>query len=87
MRAFSHGCIRLEKPEELAQWVLGLGPPASRRGDEQGEDNQRVKLPKKIPVYIVYLTAYKREGQLYFGNDLYSRDEKLQDAVGAVGAE
>jgi L,D-transpeptidase YcbB len=36
-----------------------------------------VKVPQKIPVFIVYGTAYMREDQLYFGNDLYDRDDKL----------
>jgi len=36
-----------------------------------------VKVPKKIPVYITYFTTYIDNGQLYFGNDLYSRDDKL----------
>jgi hypothetical protein len=35
----------------------------------------------KIPVYIVYFTSYLRDGELYFGNDLYSRDDALVDAV------
>jgi L,D-transpeptidase YcbB len=76
VRAFSHGCIRVEKPAELAQWVLGWD--ASRvDAAMQGSDNNAVKIPQKIPVYIVYGTAYLRDGQLYFGNDLYSRDDKL----------
>lgn len=44
-------------------------------------DNQSTKLSQKIPVYIVYATAYERDGQLYFGNDLYSRDDALVQAV------
>ena len=46
-----------------------------------GADDRTVKLPKKLPVYIAYLTTYMRGGQLYFGNDLYSRDDRLIDAV------
>jgi murein L,D-transpeptidase YcbB/YkuD len=40
-----------------------------------------VKLPTKIPVYIIYSTAYLRDGQLYFGNDLYHRDDALVKAL------
>jgi hypothetical protein len=40
-----------------------------------------VKVSPKIPVYIVYLTTYVRDGELYFGNDLYSRDAALVEAV------
>ena len=83
VRAFSHGCIRLEKPEELAQWALGWDAARVDSAMQQGTDNQSTKLAKKIPVYIVYATAYERDGQLYFGNDLYSRDDALVKAVSA----
>jgi murein L,D-transpeptidase YcbB/YkuD len=42
-----------------------------------GKDDNGVKVPQKIPVYITYGTAYIRDGRLYFGNDLYDRDDKL----------
>jgi murein L,D-transpeptidase YcbB/YkuD len=76
VRAFSHGCIRLEKPKELAQFVLGWSADRVEAA-EQGRDDQPAKLPSKLPVYIVYATAYDRDGQLYFGNDLYNRDDAL----------
>lgn len=44
-------------------------------------DNQQTRLPKKLPVYITYGTAYIRDGRLYFGNDLYDRDDKLVQQV------
>ena len=76
IRAFSHGCIRVEKPAELAQWVLGW-PEDRVRQAMDGQDNRQVSLPKKIPVYIVYFTTFVSDGQLFFGNDLYDRDSKL----------
>jgi L,D-transpeptidase YcbB len=82
VRAFSHGCIRLEKPAELAQWVLGWDAARVQEAMENGGDNRTIKLPKKIPVYIAYFTAYLRDGQLYFGNDLYDRDDALVRAIG-----
>jgi murein L,D-transpeptidase YcbB/YkuD len=85
VRAFSHGCIRVEKPAELAQWVLGWDASRVDQAMREGDDNQSVKLPKKIPVYITYGTAYLRDGQLYFGNDLYHRDDELVKAI-ALGA-
>jgi murein L,D-transpeptidase YcbB/YkuD len=42
-----------------------------------GSDNQSVKVPSKIPVYITYATAFVKDGQLHFGNDLYNRDNPL----------
>jgi len=88
VRAFSHGCIRVEKPAELAQWVLGWDASRVDEAMQQGKDNQAVRLPKKIPVYITYGTTYVKDGKLYFGNDLYHRDDELVKAVatGAVGS-
>ena len=80
VRAFSHGCIRLERPEDFAQWVLGW-EAARVEQTKSGKDNQTVRLPKKIPVYIAYFTAYTRDGALHFGNDLYSRDDALVQVV------
>ena|SRR5690349_16432200 len=80
VRAFSHGCIRLEKPMELAEWVLGWDA-AKVEEYENGKDNQSVKLPQKLPVYITYMTTYTRDGELYFGNDLYGRDDKLVNEI------
>jgi L,D-transpeptidase YcbB len=85
VRAFSHGCIRVEKPAELAQWVLGWDASRVEQAMKEGGDNKGVKLPKKIPVYIAYGTTYVRDGQLYFGNDLYHRDDALVKAM-AEGA-
>jgi murein L,D-transpeptidase YcbB/YkuD len=76
VRAFSHGCIRVEKPDELAQWVLGWDA-TKVESMMQGKDNQQVTLKQKIPVYIVYFTSFVQDGQLHFGNDLYDRDSKL----------
>src|SRR3954470_3581422 len=81
VRAFSHGCIRLEKPAELAQWVLGWPADRVEQAMKSGPDDKSVKLPRKIPVYITYFTSYINNGQLYFGNDLYGRDDKLVPAV------
>ncbi len=77
VRAFSHGCIRVEKPAELAQWVLGWPADKVHQEMDNPPDNKSVKVPSKIPVYITYFTTYINNGQLYFGNDLYNRDDKL----------
>ena len=81
VRAFSHGCIRVEKPAELAQWVLGWPADKVDQSMRDGPDNRAVKLPHKIPVYITYFTTFINNGQLYFGNDLYNRDDKLVPLV------
>ena len=84
VRAFSHGCIRLEKPAELAQWALGWPADRVREAMENGANNKQVNLPRKIPVYIVYFTAFVQDGQLAFGNDLYERDSKLVEAFANI---
>jgi murein L,D-transpeptidase YcbB/YkuD len=81
VRAFSHGCIRVEKPAELAQWVLGWPADKVRQEMDNRPDDKWAKVPQKIPVYITYFTTYINNGQLYFGNDLYSRDDKLVPIV------
>jgi len=81
VRAFSHGCIRVEKPAELAQWVLGWPADKVQSEMDNPPDNKSVKVPKKIPVYITYFTTYINDGQLFFGNDLYNRDDKLVPIV------
>jgi murein L,D-transpeptidase YcbB/YkuD len=80
-RAASHGCIRVEKPAELAQWVLGWDAARVSDAMNNGPDNRTVKLPHKIPVYIVYFTAYLRDGELVFADDLYGRDDALERQI------
>ena len=84
-RDFSHGCIRVEKPEELALWVL-RGVPGwdldHIREAEAGADSRRVNLDKPIPVLIVYGTAVVREGgQVEFFDDIYGHDAALADVL------
>jgi murein L,D-transpeptidase YcbB/YkuD len=86
VRAFSHGCIRLQHPDQLAQFVLGWPMDSVHREMHDGRDDHRVNLKRKIPVYIVYFTTYLRNGELYFGNDLYDRDEKLVQSVASAAA-
>ncbi|MGK2934307.1 MAG: L,D-transpeptidase family protein [Gemmatimonadaceae bacterium] len=81
VRAFSHGCIRVERPDRLANFVLGWEQGRIDEAMNRGPDDRTVKLPSKIPVYIAYLTTYMRGGQLYFGNDLYARDDRLMEVV------
>jgi murein L,D-transpeptidase YcbB/YkuD len=81
-RAASHGCIRVQEPQRLAEWVLGWDGGRVESA-MHGANNRFVQVPKKIPVYIVYFTAYMRDGQLHFSDDVYSRDEALKDKVAA----
>ena len=85
-RDFSHGCIRVEKPEELAQWVLrGMQPGWNIdhiQAAENGADSIQVNLNKPIPVLIVYGTAVAREGgEVYFFDDIYGHDAALEQLL------
>ena len=81
VRAFSHGCIRLEKPDEMAAYVLGWDLDRVHAAMNGGGDNKTITLKKKIPVYITYFTTYVNDGKLFFGNDLYNRDNVMVDKV------
>lgn len=77
-RAFSHGCVRVEEPEKLAKYVLEDFPewtePAIGAAMHSGVE-KHVKLKKKIPVHIVYFTAWVDvNGGLHFQPDIYGYD-------------
>jgi L,D-transpeptidase YcbB len=59
-----------------------LGWPPDRVSEyEHGGNNRSVRVPNRLPVYITYFTTYMRDGDLYFGNDLYGRDDKLVQQI------
>ena len=90
-RAFSHGCIRMGKPAEMAAWVLG--------GEEKGwtvarvneivasRKRQVVSLERPMSVYILYRTAFvdPEDHTLYFYEDIYDRDQFLAKALFDTG--
>jgi murein L,D-transpeptidase YcbB/YkuD len=76
-RALSHGCVRVEEPEALAQYVLRDVPEWTPETIRQAMDSGRekhVKLKAPIPVYILYKTAWVHEGGVRFLKDLYGYD-------------
>jgi murein L,D-transpeptidase YcbB/YkuD len=84
-RDFSHGCIRLERPADLAVWVLRDNPGWSLdrvRAAMNGETMQQVNLAHPIPVLIVYGTAVVPEdGLVYFYDDIYGHDAALEKVL------
>ena len=74
----SHGCVRVEKPFELAQWVLRHQPdwtPERIQAAMHSGQEKHVALKQKIPVYLVYETAWvEADGTLRFADDLYGHD-------------
>ena len=83
VRAASHGCIRVEHPDALARFVLGWDPDRIEAAMQTGPDNQRVNLDAKLPVYIVYFTAYASDGTMRFADDIYRRDAVVMRAINA----
>jgi murein L,D-transpeptidase YcbB/YkuD len=83
VRAFSHGCIRVERPADLAAYVLAHNDDwtADRIREAMNGDNRQVPLERRIPVYIVYFTTFVRDRTLFFGNDIYDRDSELVELV------
>jgi murein L,D-transpeptidase YcbB/YkuD len=81
-RAFSSGCIRLEKPLELAEYLLGDDPMWSRHkllSVIAAQKEQTVWLSKPTPVYLWYWTAWVNdEGGVEFRKDIYNRDAMLE---------
>ena len=90
-RDFSHGCVRVQKPDDLAAWVLD-GQKDKDGSDwdlekvqaamNSGEDNHQVNLQKPLPIVIFYLTALvDEEGAVEFFNDIYGYDADMQKVL------
>jgi len=84
-RMYSHGCIRVEKPYELGEWVLKDDPAWSKerllKEIKKGK-RQVVNLPKHIPVYVIYLTAwFDTRGHIHFRDDIYDYDKNLEKVL------
>ncbi len=84
-RAFSSGCIRIDKPLQLAELLLD---DPKRWGPERiqqvlgAQTTKSVSLTKPIPVLVLYWTAQvDSKGQIVFRNDMYGRDQPLLAAL------
>lgn len=80
-RAFSHGCIRVAKPIELANLILkddsNWTPEKIDEAMHSGQEKWHT-LKNKIPVYIGYFTSWvDAEGEIHFYDDVYKRDNRL----------
>lgn len=85
-RAYSHGCIRLENPEALAQHIFDnylhpTGDSLNIHSLIKSRDRNIVTLPVEIPIHIQYLTCLGGDnGEILFFSDIYNRDnEKLKE--------
>lgn len=81
-RAFSHGCVRIESAEKLANYLLkGHKEWNATKINEamHSSEEKHVKIKKKENVFIVYFTAWvDNNGRLNFRKDVYNRDGNLK---------
>ena len=83
VRAFSHGCVRLENPRAMAAAVLGTSVDYVAEKLKKGHSSQRVT--RDIPVYVAYFTAWPdAAGNVGYFKDIYDRDEHLAEALRKV---
>jgi L,D-transpeptidase YcbB len=85
-RAYSHGCIRVDKPLELGEIVMGgaaNGWSQQRLHGLVGGGERTIFLPRRIAIHIEYFTAFVDDsGDLQMREDVYGHMRRLQDALG-----
>lgn len=90
-RSFSSGCIRIEKPLLLAQYLLAGNPswPSDKIAFAVSTGiEQTVTLPSPVPVHLLYWTAWATpDGVVHFRKDIYGRDERLLKALSLPAPE
>jgi murein L,D-transpeptidase YcbB/YkuD len=95
-RTLSHGCVRVEDPVKLAGYVLArqddwsegkireaIAPPKAG----EAVTSITVDLEQPVPVYLVYLTAFMRDGVLHFRDDPYGKDSRVVNRMGKAAPE
>ncbi len=82
-RAFSHGCMRVQNPDQYASVLLNITEPNQRYTPEKirsmyGSSEVDLKFPTPIPVNITYQTAFVDDaGKLQIRRDIYGRDATM----------
>jgi murein L,D-transpeptidase YcbB/YkuD len=91
VRAYSHGCIRVADPFDLAHALLSVqSQDAEAEFDTKlkTKNETTVKLLQPVPVHLVYFTAYPgAKGRISYRRDIYGRDEALFAALSGAGVE
>lgn len=87
VRSFSHGCIRIRKPVDLAEYLMKGHADWTRdrilSGIQSGVE-QKIYLPQPVNVHVLYLTAWvDEEGIVQFRRDIYGRDRRMYHALEA----
>lgn len=86
-RSFSSGCIRIQDPLELAEYLLADQPDWSRTRIDQtvaAGIERSVRLTRGVPVHLLYWTAWADDdGVVHFRDDIYGRDRAVGVALDA----
>jgi murein L,D-transpeptidase YcbB/YkuD len=84
-RSFSSGCIRIQRPLELAQLLLEGSAAELARMDAalRSGETVTIRLPRPIPVLTLYGTAVPEDGRIHFASDIYGRDGSVLAALDA----
>jgi L,D-transpeptidase YcbB len=83
VRAYSHGCMRVQNPDKYAEVLLGITQPEERYTTDRiqamyGKGERRINFKTPIPVYVTYQTAFVDEaGRLQARRDLYGHDKQI----------
>lgn len=89
VRAFSHGCVRVQKPFEFAYKLLEKqtsDPKGAFQGWLKTGREQYVNLHQPVPIYLNYRTAFFAEdGRMNYRNDIYGRDKTIFNALSKAG--
>ena len=90
-RTLSHGCVRLERPAELAAYVLRDQPewtPETIKEAMNAGMEKKVPLKAPLPIHLLYWTAWTdADGKTQFREDVYGYDEKHRELTRTNGAE
>ncbi|MGH7469036.1 MAG: L,D-transpeptidase family protein [Longimicrobiales bacterium] len=90
-RDFSHGCIRVERPADLARLLVRLQTDQDPNDLEKLVSRKReswIKLTRPLPIYILYFTVWVEEdGTVRYHHDIYGRDEQLQSQQRGMAAQ
>lgn len=89
VRAYSHGCIRLQKPFEFAYTLLAKqseNPKGLFHSTLDTGKETQIDLIKQVPVHIMYRTAFtEAKGHMQYRRDIYGRDAKIWRALANEG--
>jgi L,D-transpeptidase YcbB len=85
-RTLSHGCLRVQKPMELAEMILkedkGWDKAKVAELDQSGPMNNEIAIEKRIPIHLVYFTAWvSDDGRLKLFGDVYGHEKRVTQAL------